>query len=1106
MVTKYTQTVSYKRSTAIPMVFFLDTSLYPRYTALIQHDFPRETNNTRTPSTRRIMTRTFLLFGILVLLLTGIAPRATAQYFGKNKVQYTDFNWSYIQSEHFDVYFADGGYEIAAFTARAAEDALQSVQRTLQYRITARIPFIVYNSHNDFQQTNVVGVYLEEGIGGVTEMFKNRIVIPFEGSYSKFRHVIHHELVHAVINDMFYGGSLQAAVTNRIRLVLPLWMNEGLAEYESLGGWDSNSDMFLRDASTSNYLPPIPYLGGYFAYRGGQSVWWYIAEKYGERKVGDVLNSIRSTRSLEQGLKKSIGLTLEELSERWMNEQKKLYYPDVAKRESPRDYAKRLTDHNKSGAFYNTSPAISPAGDRIAFISNRDDYFGVFVMSAIDGGEVRKVVEGTNTNDFEDLNLLTPGLSWSPDGKKLALASKSGGSDVISIIDVDSRDYEQLPVKRDGIYSVQWSPDGGKLAYVGNSSTQSDIYIYDFETRQERNLTDDVFSDAQPSWSADSKTVYFASDRQGYLTRENVPADFSIFEHDYSQMDIYSIRIDNGAMARITATEGASESYPVADPSGAKLLYISDLNGINNLYVHELGSDRHQPITNSLSGVYQMSLTSDGNKLAFSSMFEAGFDIFLLRAPFEREALPPLELTEFRRREQLRLDRDPEAIPVDSIAVSTRDAELRQHSEDVTFALGPQSTQGVDSVARSGERILFATGLGGNQDEKRKRAFTLGNTLTEDGEFIINKYKLSFSADLVYGNAGYSTFYGVLGTTQMAFSDMLGDHQLIFLTNLIGDLKNSDYALAYYYLPDRIDWGVQGFHSARFLLSWDGGPYDELYRYRQYGASLFMSFPFSRFTRFEGTLTWMNISSENLDDPSGAISERSLIVPNLGYVHDNTLWGMWSPVRGSRYEARLLGTPGWGSSKFSFLSLTGDYRKYWKFWDDFSFALRGSGGASFGSNPQRFFIGGTDNWINRTFENGRIPIDNEEDFAFLQAALPLRGYNYNARIATRYVLGNMELRFPLVKYFLGGVLPYILQAVNAAMFVDVGAAFDDINAFRAFGRDEAGGMINQDLLIGTGFGTRMWFLGFPLKFDVAWSHNGGGFSSPKYYFSLGADF
>ena len=142
---------------------------------------------------------------------------------------------------------------------------------------------------------------MEEGIGGVTELFKNRVVLPFEGSYRMFRHVIHHELVHAVINDMFYGGSIQSIISNNVRIQLPLWFNEGLAEYEALG-WDTNSDMFMRDAALHTYLPPIEYLSGYFAYRGGQSVWFYIANKYGEQKIAEILNRIKGAHSVELDL------------------------------------------------------------------------------------------------------------------------------------------------------------------------------------------------------------------------------------------------------------------------------------------------------------------------------------------------------------------------------------------------------------------------------------------------------------------------------------------------------------------------------------------------------------------------------------------------------------------------------------------------------------------------------------------------------------------------------------------------------------------------------------------------------------------------------------
>jgi hypothetical protein len=226
-----------------------------------------------------------------VLVLAAVLSSTTAaqpDLFGKNKVQYHNFNWSFIQSDHFDVYFSGDGEALAQFTAMAAESAYTSMSKLFRYQLVNRVPFVVYNSHNEFQQTNVISEYMEEGIGGVTELFKNR--------------VIHHELVHAVMNDMFYGGSIQSIISNNITLQLPLWFSEGLAEFEALR-WDTDSDMFLRDATVHEYLPPINQLWGYFAYRGGQSVWYYISRKYGDQKIGEILNKIKSSRSLDAGFR-----------------------------------------------------------------------------------------------------------------------------------------------------------------------------------------------------------------------------------------------------------------------------------------------------------------------------------------------------------------------------------------------------------------------------------------------------------------------------------------------------------------------------------------------------------------------------------------------------------------------------------------------------------------------------------------------------------------------------------------------------------------------------------------------------------------------------------
>lgn len=1046
------------------------------------------------------------LFLLMFFLLSALG---FAQ-FGKNKVQYKKFDWYYIQTDHFDIYFTNGGETITEFTAHAAEEALKSIQNTFRYRINNRITIIVYNSQNDFQETNVIDQSLSEGIQGFTELFKNRVVVQYNGSYSQYRHLIHHELVHAVMNDMFYGGSLQNIIANNITLSFPLWFSEGLAEFEALG-WDVDTDMFIREAAISEYLPDINRLDGYFAYRGGQSVFYYIANKYGKEKIGELLNRIKGAGNVNEAIKSTIGLELKELNDRWKKDIKRTFWPDIAFREDPEEYSKRLTDPDKKDGFYNTSPAISPQGDKIAFITNRNFYFDVYLMNASDGKIIKKLVEGNRSPDFEELNILTPGLTWSPDGNKIALSAKSKGYDVIYIIDVNTNHRETLPVRLEAIQSVTWSNNGEYLAFIGQDTKQSDVYLYNFTTRELTNLTNDIFSDSDPSWSFDDSKIYFSSDRGNYLNNSDIPSDFKIYEYDYGQKDIYSISLKDKIVNRITNLPYSNETSPREDANGDRLIFISDMNGINNIYVKNLKSDsiNIRPVTNSLTGLYQLSTSRDGKKLVYSTLFKASFNIFLMNNPFEpKTELLELQPTKFISK--LREEREKETVKKDEkLIVDIFDDSLSVDSESVSIFTGnviDTTKSGSEQVTGDFSNYIFGSPRDTSQSTNiNLESIRPTDNLDDDGNFVVNRYKITFAPDLVYANAGYNTIYGLIGTTIISFSDVLGNHRLIGVTGLQIDLKNSDFGLAYYYLPDRIDFGIQGFHTARFVRLLRGG-FADLFRFRSFGGSINANLPLNTFERFEAGLTWFNIRSENLDDISEPVDEANYLVPSISYVQDNVLWGYTSPIEGTRYRFDLFGNPGIGKKRLSFLSFTADYRNYFRFWTDYSFVMRFSGGFSGGANAQRFFIGGTENWINRTFATTEVPFESVSDFAFLTAALPLRGYDYAERIGTKYALANYELRFPLIRYLVPGALPILFSNILGVAFVDVGTAWNQTEKLQLFSRNDQGNVISKDLLMGTGIGARMYLFYFLLRFDVAWSYNVDKFSSPRYYFSLGADF
>ncbi len=1170
------------------------------------------------------------LWLLLILALNAFALDATAQYFafGRNKVQYRNFEWYYIQSEHFDVYFTEGGEYLAKFTADAAEAAYATIRKDFRYEINNRIAFIVYKSHNDFQQNNVISEYLEEGVGGVTELYKNRIVIPFDGDYRRFRHVIHHELIHAVVNDMIYGGSVQSAIANNIRLQIPLWFNEGIAEYQALE-WDTNSDMFISDAIINNYLAPIPQLYGYFAYRGGQSVWKFISEKYGREKISEIMARLRATRNLDAAFRGSLGLSIEELSEKWLREQKVTYWPEIARREDINTVMKKLTDHRKDGSNYNTSPAISPQGDKFAFISDRSGYFDIYVGSTLNPKEQRRLVAGQTSPDFEELKILTPGITWSPDGKKIALATKAGEQDAIMFIDVETGATEKLSFALDGIFSVDWSPDGEKLAFIGNQDYRSDVYVYHLKTGELINLTNDVFSDADPSWSPDGKKIYFSSDRQNYTlifpdtlsnarpyrTGQSSRDVFKMRLHDYSQYDLYELTLANASVRRLTATDGVDESSPVIGPDGKRMLFISDRNGVYNIYemilegIESLGplagataslellpatlpQPKVRPITDLLSGIRHISLSRDGTKLLGVGLDYGGFDIYMLRMPFERQVKTTLKNGELEptawgkvmvkvqtmkfaentgllknkgaqyqalvfgeRAVQVaqrsgQPSKSATSLNFDSTAASPAKAQdkspapqpenkLGFNPRKYVFAEGFDNSvlysklsraeaqgQSVaqtpapaaqDSIVISEPRInvknfVFDRSNLNSLSEKIKEAErqTVAdkprNSTDEDGEYKVKRYRLSFSPDIVYGGAGYDAIWGARGSGVFAFSDLLGNHQLIIFTNLQFDLQNSDYGITYAYLANRMDYAFSAFHQARFLgLQNPTNPnFIDFFRFRLYGATLSAQYPLTRFDRFDFSLGYLTLSKENLDGTFGNESV-GFFYPAITFTHDDSRPFLYAPIAGTRYAVSLSGTAG---SRVNFASILFDYRTYFNFARYYSFVVRLSGAASVGGTPQNYFIGGTENWINRQFENNTIPISSVQDFIFTTPAIPLRGHNFNAQNGTRFALINTELRFPFLQALPLGPIPIPLYYLMGTIFADAGVAWSNDSRLRLRFKDVPNGQTPyyNDILAGVGWGIRTVFLGFVLRFDMAWAYYTQGFSEPKYYISLGGDF
>jgi len=1031
---------------------------------------------------------------IFIVIITSLGY----SQFGKNKVQYDSYNWSYLQSENMDIYFYTGGENLAEFAAPIGEQALKDICKVLNWRLRKRVTLVVYNSHSDFQQTNVTLSYLSEGIGGFTELFKNRAVVPFEGSYYDFWHVIRHELVHVVVNDMIYGGNVQSIISGRVRLNIPLWMNEGLAEYISYG-WTAQTDLIMRDIALNSNIPNIEHLDYYSAYQGGNSVYRFIAEKYGIEKIGQIWAQMKSRGSADKGLKNAIGMDMKNLTDQWHRWMRTEYWPDVADRDEIQEIAVKLTDHKKLKNYFNTGPAISPLGDKIALMSNRKGYADIFLISAVDGKVIKRLVRGQRTPDLEELKWLNPRLSWSPDGKKITIAVKSGGRDALIIVDVATKKRQRLVFEDlEEIFTAAWSPEGNSIAFVGLKNGRTDLYLYNLDSSHLAQITNDEFPDFEPAWSPDGKKIVFSS--QHPAENDTLPELVHIVGMKYLQTDLYCVDLTTKHITRLTDSPW-SENYPVWAHNRDAIIYTSDHHGISNLYIMDMATRESRAITNVLTGVFQPSLSKDDLRLVFAGYADNGWDIYSISNPLDlwndqKEIKPTVFAKTLMESWENPDAHDRFKFPSPGEMRTTRSRSMREVDNFTHYVFAPNYNN--YEAAEEQDSTMLDTGIT-PMDSMRQTS--------SNGKYPIIPYKTRFSLDMVYSQAGYSNLWGLQGSTVFSFSDILGNHQLTFGTEMYIDLENSDYYLSYLYLAKRTNWGLTGFHTANFWYY----SYFYMYRLRNYGIDFSISRPSSHYSRVEFGATSYNVEQKLIFTMTGETRSTykiSTILPRIGFVFDNSLWGYLCPIDGWRARVDFIASPKYRKNSIGFYSMQADIRRYLKVNMDYSFGLRLSTGFSNGKNAQRFFLGGEDNWVNYQYRNDIFRNDSTlaENIYFSDFITPLRGALYYERVGDRYFLFNLEFRYPFVKYLsLGWPLPIILGGIQGTTYLDFGSTWYD-NELHPFRSDPVRGFMMDDLVAGYGFGSRIYLGYFVLKIDVAWRFDFYRTYSPRWYFSLGTDF
>ncbi|MGC4022406.1 MAG: hypothetical protein QM734_10870 [Cyclobacteriaceae bacterium] len=313
-----------------------------------------------------------------LFFFSNLNAQRSTETFGRNRIQYKDFEWKYLSSENFDIYFYGERKKLAQEALQYLELEFERITDLLGYYPYQKTKVFLYNSITDLQQSNVGLNHTRFVVSGETEFVKPYVEIAHPGNLDEFKDELVFKMSNLIVNEMMFGGSLREMFTSSVLLNLPEWFIDGTSYYVA-HGWNSEMDDYVRQLVVSKKVNKALRLTDKEAALVGQSIWNYIVEKYGKSSINNILNYTRIIRNEERSILITLGIPFRQLMNDW-----KEFYKTQEKRISqsyvPVSDSLQLTKQKRHQVTF-TTVKISPDGKSIAYAINDRGVFTVKVKS-----------------------------------------------------------------------------------------------------------------------------------------------------------------------------------------------------------------------------------------------------------------------------------------------------------------------------------------------------------------------------------------------------------------------------------------------------------------------------------------------------------------------------------------------------------------------------------------------------------------------------------------------------------------------------------------------------------------------------------------------------